>query len=181
METRTAGYVEAAHAVDRGQPTESRRHGMQGMRTMPSLCGQEALGNCLRCLRSTGCFFANRAPDKHEELITSLALLERVDTRLGSPATAAALSEGHGLVALSERDALRAVDYLRLASAQWQALDYLYNQVRVLVGLGRALSETAAADEARVAFDQALNLVDRSCRWSRLPSWGAGAARSLAL
>jgi hypothetical protein len=105
-------------------------------------------------------FFASRAPDKHEELITSLGLLERANRRLGSPATAAALSEGHGLVALSERDVLRAVDYLRQAAAQWQALCYPYNQVRVLITLGRALWEAGAADEARVALDQALNLVD---------------------
>jgi predicted ATPase len=105
-------------------------------------------------------FFASRAPDMREELITSLALLERADTRLGSPATAAALSEGHGLVALNEQHALRAVDSLRQAAVQWQALGYPYNQMRVLVPLGRALSEAGAADEARVALDQALNLVD---------------------
>jgi hypothetical protein len=52
------------------------------------------------------------------------------------------------------------MDYLRQAAAQWQTLGYPFNQVRVLVPLGRALSEAGAADEARVALDQALNLVD---------------------
>src|SRR5207247_6614157 len=85
--------------------------------------------------------------------------LERVDARLGSPTTAAALSEGRGLVALSERDGLRAVDYLRHAAARWQALGRPYDQVRVLVALGRALLQAGAAGEARVALDQALSLV----------------------
>ncbi|MFL5804971.1 MAG: ATP-binding protein [Roseiflexaceae bacterium] len=105
-------------------------------------------------------FFASRADDMREELKTSLALLERADARLGSPATAAALSEGCGLVALSERDAHQAVEYLQQAAAQWRALDYPYDQMRVLVALGGALSEAGAAGEARLALDLALSLVE---------------------
>ena len=105
-------------------------------------------------------WFASRAPDMRVELKTSLAQLERADAQLGSPATAAALNEGRGLVALSEGDALRAVEYLRQAAAQWQALGYPYDQVRVLIALGRALSQAGAASETRLALDQALNLVE---------------------
>jgi len=105
-------------------------------------------------------WFASRASEKGVELKTSLALLERADARLGSLATTAALNEGRGLVALSERDALRAVEYLRHAAAQWQALGYSYDQVRVLVALGRALLQAGTVGEARVALDQALNLVE---------------------
>ncbi|MFL5803145.1 MAG: ATP-binding protein, partial [Roseiflexaceae bacterium] len=105
-------------------------------------------------------WFASRAPEMGVELKTSLAQLERADAQIGSPVTSTALSEGRGLVALSEGDALRAVDYLRHAAAQWQALGYPYDQVRALVALGHALSQAGAAGEARVALDRALSLVE---------------------
>jgi len=105
-------------------------------------------------------WFASRAAEMREELKTSLALLERADARLGSPATAAALSEGRGLVALSEPDALRAVDYLHQAATQWQALDRPYDQARTLTDLGRALVLAGDAGEARAVLDQALRLVE---------------------
>ena len=105
-------------------------------------------------------WFASRAPDMRAELNSSLAQLESAHAQYGSPVTAAALNEGRGLVALSEPDALRAVEYLQHAAAQWQALGYPYDQVRVLVALGRALSQAGTADEARPALEQALNLVE---------------------
>jgi DNA-binding SARP family transcriptional activator/tRNA A-37 threonylcarbamoyl transferase component Bud32 len=105
-------------------------------------------------------WFASRAAEMREELKTSLALLERVDARLGSPATAAALSEGRGLVALSEPDALRTVDYLHQVAAQWQALGRPYDQARTLSDLGRALALAGDAGEARAVLDQALSLVE---------------------
>jgi hypothetical protein len=95
------------------------------------------------------------------ELKTSLTQLESAHAQYGSPVTAAALSEGRGLVALSERDAHRAVDYLQPAAAQWQVLGRPYDQVRVLVALGRALAQAGTAGEARLALDQALNLVEQ--------------------
>jgi hypothetical protein len=64
-------------------------------------------------------------------------------------------------VALSERDALRAVEHLHQAAAQWQALGQPYDQTRTLLDLGRALSQAGAAGEARLALDQALNLVEQ--------------------
>jgi tetratricopeptide (TPR) repeat protein len=105
-------------------------------------------------------WFASRAPDMRAELNSSLAQLESAHVQYGSPVTAAALSEGRGLVALSTRDVLGAVDYLQPAAAQWQALGRPYDQVRVLVALGHALSQAGASDEARVALDQALSLVE---------------------
>jgi tetratricopeptide (TPR) repeat protein len=105
-------------------------------------------------------WFASRVPDMRAELNSSLAQLESAHAQYGSPVTAAALSEGCGLVALSERDAHRAVEYLQPAAAQWQALGRPYDQIRVLVALGRALSQAGAADEARLVLDQALNLVE---------------------
>ncbi|HJZ46555.1 MAG TPA: hypothetical protein VKE41_05290, partial [Roseiflexaceae bacterium] len=105
-------------------------------------------------------FFASRAADMHAELSSSLAQLESGHAQYGSPATAAALSEGRGLVALREQDALRAVDYLHYAAAQWQALGHPYDQLRALVALGRALRQVGAVGEARAALDQALSLVE---------------------
>jgi hypothetical protein len=105
-------------------------------------------------------WFASRAPDMRVELKTSLAQIERADAKVGSPATAAALSEGRGLVAMSERDALRAVEYMQQAAAQWQALGRPYDQVRTLADLGRGLMLAGDAGEARAALDQALSLVE---------------------
>jgi tetratricopeptide (TPR) repeat protein len=105
-------------------------------------------------------FFASRAPEMRVELLTSLAQLERTHAQYGGPVTAAALSEGRGLVALSEGDALRAEDYLQQAAAQWQALGRPYDQARTLLDLGRALLQAGTASEARAALDQALGLVE---------------------
>jgi tetratricopeptide (TPR) repeat protein len=105
-------------------------------------------------------WFAGRADAMRAELKASLARLERADAQISSPATAAALTEGRGLVALREPDASRAVEYLRQAAAQWQALGHPYDQVRVLVALGGALAQTGAAREARLAFDQAQSLFE---------------------
>jgi tetratricopeptide (TPR) repeat protein len=105
-------------------------------------------------------WFASRAAEMPLELKASLAQLDRAVVQLGSPATTAALSEGRGLVALSERDAPRAVEYLQHAAAQWQALGYPYDQARTLIDLGRALAQAGDASEARVALNQALNLVE---------------------
>jgi tetratricopeptide (TPR) repeat protein len=105
-------------------------------------------------------WFASRTPDTRVELLTSLAQLECAHAQFGGPVTAAALSEGRGLVALSEGDALRAVDYLQQAAAQWQALGRPYDQARTLLDLGRALLQAGTASEARAALDQALSLVE---------------------
>jgi DNA-binding SARP family transcriptional activator len=105
-------------------------------------------------------WFTSRAPAMRVELKTSLAQIERANAKVGGPATAAALSEGRGLAALNEGDALRAVDCLHYAAAQWQALGRPYDQVRALVALGGALAQAGTAGEARLALDQALNLVE---------------------
>jgi DNA-binding SARP family transcriptional activator len=105
-------------------------------------------------------WFASRGPDMRVELKTSLAQIERADAKVGSPATAAALSEGRGLVALNEGDALGAQDYLQPAAAQWQALGRPYDQARALVALGGALSQAGTAGEARLALDHASNLIE---------------------
>ena len=55
------------------------------------------------------------------------------------------------LSALSEGDALRAVEYLQHATAQWQALGRPYDQARTLTDLGRALVLAGDAGEARAA------------------------------
>jgi DNA-binding SARP family transcriptional activator len=105
-------------------------------------------------------WFASRAPDMRAELHSSLAQLESAHAQYSSPVTAAALSEGRGLVALSTRNALRAVDDLQHAAAQWQALGRPYDQVRALATLARALLQDRSAGAARLALDQALNLVE---------------------
>jgi DNA-binding SARP family transcriptional activator len=105
-------------------------------------------------------WFAGCAPEMQKELAASLAQLERADTQLGSPATAASLSEARGLAALGEGGALRAIEYLQQAAMQWQALGRPYDEARVLVALGRALSQAGTADELHAALDRALNLVE---------------------
>jgi tetratricopeptide (TPR) repeat protein len=89
-----------------------------------------------------------------------LLALERADAQIGSPETAAALSEARGALALSEKDPLRPVEQLRRAAAGWQALGRPYDQARTLTDLGRALALAGDAPQARAAYDQALSLVE---------------------
>ncbi len=105
-------------------------------------------------------WFASRSPDMRMELSVSFAQLERAHAQLGSPVTAAALSEGRGLVSLGERDALRAVEYLQRAAAQWQALGRPYDQARALGDLGRACIEAGDAVQASASIALALSLVE---------------------
>jgi predicted ATPase/transcriptional regulator with XRE-family HTH domain len=105
-------------------------------------------------------WFAGRGPDMRAELLTGLAHLGSAHELFGSLVTAAALSEGRGLVALSERDALRAVDYLQQAGAQWQALGRPYDQARALGDLGRAFMEAGDVVQAGSTFDLALRLIE---------------------
>ncbi|MBC8075933.1 MAG: AAA family ATPase, partial [Chloroflexales bacterium] len=104
-------------------------------------------------------WFATRAPDLRLELKSSLAQLEYAHTQYGSAVTAAALSEGRGLVALSERDALRAVDHFHHAAMRWQALGRPYDQMRALSDLGRAFLQAGDDVQARTIFDWALSLI----------------------
>jgi hypothetical protein len=105
-------------------------------------------------------WFADHALEMRAEMRASLAQIERANAHFGSPATAAALSEARGRVALSEGDALRAVDYMRHAAAQWQELGYPYHQACMLADLGSALAHGGATEEAGVAFDRALDLLE---------------------
>jgi DNA-binding SARP family transcriptional activator/predicted ATPase len=86
-----------------------------------------------------------------------LSALEHADAQLGSPVTAAALSEARGLLALRGGEAPHAARYLQHAAAQWQSLGRPYDQIRALADLERALAGDTAA--ARAALDQALGLI----------------------
>ncbi|HEU5100301.1 MAG TPA: tetratricopeptide repeat protein, partial [Roseiflexaceae bacterium] len=86
--------------------------------------------------------------------------LSRADAQIGSPETAAALSEVRGVLSLSERAPDRAVEPLRRAVDGWQALGRPYDQARTLTDLGRALALAGDASQARTALDLALSLVE---------------------
>lgn len=86
--------------------------------------------------------------------------LERGETQIGSPETAAALSEGRGSVTLVEENFTDAVTYFRHAAARWAALGRPYDQARVLRSLGQALTLTEEAEEAKQAFTQAKALAE---------------------
>jgi tetratricopeptide (TPR) repeat protein len=105
-------------------------------------------------------WFASRSPEMRMELSISLAQLERAQAQLGSPVVAAALSEGRGLSALTERNAFQAIEYLQQAAAQWQALERPYDQARALGDLGRAFLEAGDTAQARASTDSALALIE---------------------
>jgi hypothetical protein len=86
--------------------------------------------------------------------------LERADAQIGSPETAAALSEARGTLALSEGAPDQAVEPFQCAAAGWQALGRPYDQARTLSDLGRALALAGDADAAQAAREQALSLVE---------------------
>jgi DNA-binding SARP family transcriptional activator/predicted ATPase len=86
--------------------------------------------------------------------------LERADAQLGSPRTAAVLSEGRGIVALAEGDPHQAAGHFRQAATRWQVLGWPYDQARALSGLGRSLVQLGDGDRAKLAFDQALELIE---------------------
>jgi tetratricopeptide (TPR) repeat protein len=105
-------------------------------------------------------WFASPSSNIRAEVRTCLAHLESAHARYNSLVTAAALSEGRDLSALSERDTFRAVSYLQQAAAQWQALDYVYDQVRVLCDLGRTFVEVGDVEQARTTGDLAWSLIE---------------------
>src|SRR6266545_3689711 len=99
-------------------------------------------------------------PSALDDARVILLTLERGDAQIGSRETAAAVSEARGMLALSEKEPLRAVEQLRQAAAGWQTLGRPYDQTRTLTDLGRALALAGDASEARAALDQAQSLVE---------------------
>jgi tetratricopeptide (TPR) repeat protein len=102
-------------------------------------------------------WFADRSTPQTK---ASLQRLERIHIQLDNSITAAALSEGRGLVALTEGNSLQAVEQFRQAVTFWQRLNRPYDQARALNGLGQALIQVGESDEAGVTYDQALSLVE---------------------
>jgi tetratricopeptide (TPR) repeat protein len=86
--------------------------------------------------------------------------LSRAHAQIGGLETEAALREARGMLDLSEKEPIRAVEQLRQAAAGWQALGRPYDQARALTDLGRALALAGDATKARAALDQALSLVE---------------------
>ncbi len=99
-------------------------------------------------------------PSALDDARVILLTLERGDAQIGSRETAAAVSEARGMLALSEKEPLRAVEQLRQAASGWQTLGRPYDQTRTLTDLGRALALAGDASEARAALDQAQSLVE---------------------
>jgi hypothetical protein len=80
--------------------------------------------------------------------------------QIGSPETEAAYHEGQGIIALAEDNPTQAVEPFRDAVAGWQALSRPYDQLRALRGLSYALEQLDDLQQARIARDQALHLVE---------------------
>ncbi len=99
-------------------------------------------------------------PSALDDARAMVLALERAAAQIGGLETAAAVSEARGILALSEKEPLRAVEQLRHAAADWQDLGRPYDQARTLTDLGQALALAGDASEARAALDQAQSLVE---------------------
>lgn len=89
-----------------------------------------------------------------------LRRLERAYGQISNPETEAAYHEGQGIIALAEDKPTQAVQPFRAAVAGWQALSRPYDQLRALHGLSSALEQLDDLQQARIARDQALHLVE---------------------
>jgi tetratricopeptide (TPR) repeat protein len=100
------------------------------------------------------------AAGRPDEAQACLRRLERADAQIGSPETTACLNEARGSVALAAGDPHEAVEHLRDATSRWEAVGRPYDHARALNHLGQAKMQTADKEGARVAFEQALAIVD---------------------
>jgi Flp pilus assembly protein TadD len=89
-----------------------------------------------------------------------LRRLDRAYCQISNPETEAAFHEGRGIIALAEDKPTQAVEPFRAAVAGWQALSRPYDQLRALHGLSSALEQLDDLQQARIARDQALQLVE---------------------
>jgi transcriptional regulator with XRE-family HTH domain/tetratricopeptide (TPR) repeat protein len=89
-----------------------------------------------------------------------LRRLEQAYGQIVSPETEAAYHEGQGIITLAEDNPTQAVESFRSAVAGWQALSRPYDQLRALHGLSYALGQSDDLQQARIARNQALHLVE---------------------
>jgi len=87
--------------------------------------------------------------------------LTRLDEQYHTPATAACLLEGSGWLALVEGKAAEAAVAFQQAAARWQAIDHPYDIARTLHGLGQALVQADDRRSAYVAWEQAVDVINR--------------------
>jgi class 3 adenylate cyclase/tetratricopeptide (TPR) repeat protein len=105
-------------------------------------------------------WFASRSDAKSvKESRKCLSYLSEGNDLQRIPTIAAALAEAKGWVALTENDHNQAVDCFRDAVGTWETLGQPYDQARALYNLGRALTLAKDMDAARIAYDQAYDLI----------------------
>jgi predicted ATPase/pimeloyl-ACP methyl ester carboxylesterase/DNA-binding SARP family transcriptional activator/tRNA A-37 threonylcarbamoyl transferase component Bud32 len=105
-------------------------------------------------------FVAGTQPDSLSAAQASLRGLAVANTQIGSPETAAALSEGEAVVALRQKKVPEAIRQFQEAASAWQALGRPLDEARAQTSLGRALVQARRTAEAQTAFDRALSLVE---------------------
>jgi tetratricopeptide (TPR) repeat protein len=86
--------------------------------------------------------------------------LERLDGQYRTPATAACRLEGLGWITLAEGNAVQAAASLGQALTGWQELGHPYDQVRVLSGISRALTQAKDHDGIKMTIQQAMGLIN---------------------
>jgi tetratricopeptide (TPR) repeat protein len=89
-----------------------------------------------------------------------LPRLERAHHQFRTAESAAALAEGRGIIALAEGAQPAAAQHFRQAAAAWEGLGRPYDQARALKSLGYALQAWVDLSSARLAFSQALGILD---------------------
>jgi predicted ATPase len=105
-------------------------------------------------------FTAGALPLKLEAANATIRSLTAANAQIGSPETAAALSEGEAVVALSQKRVPEATSQFQQAASIWHSMGRPLDEARALAGLGRALVQARRSAEAQAAYDRALSLVE---------------------
>jgi class 3 adenylate cyclase/tetratricopeptide (TPR) repeat protein len=105
-------------------------------------------------------WFASRTDTKSvKESRMCLSYLSEGNDLQRIPTIAAALAEAKGWVMLAENDLNQSVHCFRDAAGIWETLGQPYDQARALRNLGRVLKLVKDSDAARIAYDQAYDLI----------------------
>lgn len=101
------------------------------------------------------------APEMVHAAQFALQQLVRLDEQFNTQATTACLREGRGWLSLVEGNGGETAVAFQQAAARWQALDHPYDMARTLHGLGQALAQSGDRRSAHVAWEQAIEVINR--------------------